>query len=167
MEWPLGSNSRAKSSGLRPARTRSTICWRNSGECGGCVLGIDSTSGKSFRVSTKPGQSQSAPGATSRSRWPRSRCRGKCSRKSSRSLPGCGRHQHQHEWEIGSDATDHDGRGAPDEGKAPSPAAARPSCSPFWLPKGRLRSNFVPRRLGERGNYARRVGHSGNIGLDG
>jgi hypothetical protein len=72
--------------------------------------------------------------------------------------------QRQHEWEIGSDATDHDGRGAPDEGKAPSPAAARPSCSPFWLPKGRLRSNFVPQRLGERGNCARRVGHSGNIG---
>ncbi len=58
MEWPLGSNSRARSSGLRPARTRSTICRRNSGEYGGRVLGIGSTSGKSFRVSTKPGQSQ-------------------------------------------------------------------------------------------------------------
>ena len=57
MEWPLGSNSRARSSGLRPARTRSTICRRNSGEYGGRVLGIGSTSGKSFRVSTKPGQS--------------------------------------------------------------------------------------------------------------
>jgi hypothetical protein len=25
MEWPVGSNSRARSSGLRPPRTRSTI----------------------------------------------------------------------------------------------------------------------------------------------
>ena len=46
MEWPLGSNSRARSSGLRPARTRSTICRRNSGEYGGRVLGIGSTSGE-------------------------------------------------------------------------------------------------------------------------
>src|SRR5258707_6922943 len=58
MEWPLGSNSRARSSGLRPARTRSTICRRNSGEYGGRVLGIASTSGERLRVSTKPGQSQ-------------------------------------------------------------------------------------------------------------
>src|SRR3954447_18730791 len=58
MEWPLGSNSRARSSGLRPARTRSTICRRNSGEYGGRVLGIGSTSGERLRVSTKPGQSQ-------------------------------------------------------------------------------------------------------------
>src|ERR1700758_2179038 len=57
MEWPLGSNSRARSSGLRPARTRSTICRRNSGEYGGRVLGIGSTSGERLRVSTKPGQS--------------------------------------------------------------------------------------------------------------
>jgi hypothetical protein len=59
MEWPVGSNSRARSSGSRPAQTRSTIWRRNSGEYGGCVLGIGSTSGKSFRVSTNPGQSQS------------------------------------------------------------------------------------------------------------
>src|SRR5438067_4889133 len=59
MEWPLGSNSRARSSGLRPARTRSTICRRNSGEYGGRVLGIGSTSGERLTVSTKPGQSQS------------------------------------------------------------------------------------------------------------
>src|SRR5438477_6393436 len=58
MEWPLGSNSPARSSGLRPARTRSTICRRNSGEYGGRVLGIGSTSGERLRVSTKPGQSQ-------------------------------------------------------------------------------------------------------------
>ena len=58
MEWPLGSNSRARSSGLRPARTRSIICRRNSGEYGGRVLGIGSTSGERLRVSTKPGQSQ-------------------------------------------------------------------------------------------------------------
>ena len=50
MEWPLGSNSRARSSGLRPARTRSTICRRNSGEYGGRVLGIGNTSGKSSGV---------------------------------------------------------------------------------------------------------------------
>ena len=50
--WPL-----ARSSGLRPARTRSTICRRNSGEYGGRVLGIGSTSGERLRVSTKPGQS--------------------------------------------------------------------------------------------------------------
>src|ERR1700730_1626847 len=59
MAWPLGSNSRASSSGLRPARTRSTICRRNSGEYGGRVLGIGSTSGERLSVSTKPGQSQS------------------------------------------------------------------------------------------------------------
>src|SRR6202030_4371364 len=41
-----------------PARTRSTICRRNSGEYGGRVLGIGSTSGERLRVSTKPGQSQ-------------------------------------------------------------------------------------------------------------
>src|SRR3954447_16500528 len=59
MEWPLGSNSRARSSGLRPARTRSTICRRNSGEYGGRVLGIGNTSGERLRVSTtKPGQSR-------------------------------------------------------------------------------------------------------------
>jgi hypothetical protein len=52
-------------SGLRPARTRSTICRRNSGEYGGRVLGIGSTSGKSLRVSTKPGQSQTMPHPTS------------------------------------------------------------------------------------------------------
>src|SRR5438270_399660 len=61
MEWPLASNSPARSSGLRPARTRSTICRRNSGEYGGRVLGIGSTSGERLRVSTKPGQSQSTP----------------------------------------------------------------------------------------------------------
>src|SRR3954447_22227483 len=49
MEWPLGSNSRARSSGLRPARTRSTICRRNSGEYGGRVLGIGSTSGEKLQ----------------------------------------------------------------------------------------------------------------------
>src|ERR1700719_3440103 len=47
-----------RSSGLRPAGTRSTICRRNSGEYGGRVLGIGSTSGERLRVSTKPGQSQ-------------------------------------------------------------------------------------------------------------
>ena len=55
MDWPVGSNSRARSSGSRPARTRSTIWRRNSGEYGGCVLGIGSTSGESFRVSTNSG----------------------------------------------------------------------------------------------------------------
>ena len=36
----VGSNSRARSSGHRPARTSPTLRRRNSGECGGWVLGI-------------------------------------------------------------------------------------------------------------------------------
>ena len=45
-EWSgrLAQTRRQRSSGLRPARTRSTICRRNSGEYGGRVLGIGSTS---------------------------------------------------------------------------------------------------------------------------
>jgi DNA end-binding protein Ku len=66
MDCPVGSNSRARSSGSRPARTRSTIWRRNSGEYGGCVLGIGSTSGESFRVSTNPGQSQTYAGPATR-----------------------------------------------------------------------------------------------------
>jgi hypothetical protein len=31
IDWAVGSNSRANSSGVRPDRTRSTICRRNSG----------------------------------------------------------------------------------------------------------------------------------------
>ena len=58
IDCAVGSNSRASSSGDRPARTRSTTWRRNSGEYGGRVLGIRSTFGESFRVSTKPGQSQ-------------------------------------------------------------------------------------------------------------
>ena len=53
----VGSNSRARSSGDRPARTRSTIWRRNSDEYGGRVLAIRNTSDESFRVSTKAGQS--------------------------------------------------------------------------------------------------------------
>ena len=58
IDWAVGSNSRASSSRSRPARTRSTIWRQNSGVHGARVLGIRSTSGKSFRVSTKSGQSQ-------------------------------------------------------------------------------------------------------------
>ncbi len=40
MAWVDGSNSRPRFWGSRPARTRSTICCRNSGAWGGRVLGI-------------------------------------------------------------------------------------------------------------------------------
>ncbi len=55
IDYAVGSNARARSSGDHPARTRSTIWWRNPDEYGGCVLGIRNTSGESLRVFTKPG----------------------------------------------------------------------------------------------------------------
>jgi len=51
-----GSNSRARWSGLRPDRTRSTICCRYSAGYGGLDLGIVGTSSSKDEVSTKPGQ---------------------------------------------------------------------------------------------------------------
>jgi hypothetical protein len=57
-----GSNSRARSVGSRPARTRSTICRRNSAGYAGRVFGIGQTPhAKAFSVSTKPGQSHLDP----------------------------------------------------------------------------------------------------------
>ena len=50
-----GSNSRARTFGLRPARTNSNICCRNSG--GYCVRIVDSFLPKGS-VSTKRGQLQ-------------------------------------------------------------------------------------------------------------
>src|SRR6516162_4253582 len=55
----VGSNSRANSSGVRPARTRSTICRRNSGGYGARflpLLGIADSFDTNPGVSTKPGQ---------------------------------------------------------------------------------------------------------------
>jgi hypothetical protein len=52
-----------------------------------------------------------------------------------------------------------------DEGKAASSGATRPSDSPFWLPTGRLRSNFVAARLAETENLTHQPGNPGNVGL--
>src|SRR5215831_9319667 len=57
----VGSNSRSNSSGVRPARTRSTICRRNSGGYGARflpLLGIADSFDTNPAVSTKPGQLQ-------------------------------------------------------------------------------------------------------------
>ncbi len=55
-----GSNSRARWSGLRPDRTRSTICCRYSAGYRGLDLGIVDTSSSKEVLSTKPGQAHSA-----------------------------------------------------------------------------------------------------------
>ena len=52
----VGSNSRDNSSGLRPARTNSTIWRRNSGAYGGLDLGMVDTSSPKGQVSTNSGQ---------------------------------------------------------------------------------------------------------------
>ena len=62
----VGSNSRDNSSGLRPARTNSTIWRRNSGAYGGLDLGMVDTSSPKGQVSTNSGQLQTA-GSSSRS----------------------------------------------------------------------------------------------------
>ena len=49
-----GSNSRARSDGLRPERTRSTIWRRNSGKYGGRVFGMTTPVAKASGVSIKP-----------------------------------------------------------------------------------------------------------------
>ena len=51
-----GSNSRARSDGSRPERTRSTIWRRNSGEYGGRVFGMTIPFAKASGASIKPGQ---------------------------------------------------------------------------------------------------------------
>ena len=55
----VGSNSRDNSSGLRPARTNSTIWRRNSGAYGGLDLGMVDTSSPKGQVSTNSDQLQS------------------------------------------------------------------------------------------------------------
>src|SRR5579862_5387638 len=62
IDWAVGSNSRDSSSGVRPARTSSTICWRNSGGYGFLVLGIVDSFLHKIQVSTKPGQLQELSG---------------------------------------------------------------------------------------------------------
>ncbi len=52
-----------------------------------------------------------------------------------------------------------------DQGKTASSGAVRPSDSPFWLPPGRPRSNFVAGRLDEAENHAQQPGNPGNVGL--
>src|SRR4051794_8618691 len=55
----VGSNSFSRLSGVRPARTSSTIRRRNSGGYGGRLFGIVvSFSPRRARVSTRPGQLQ-------------------------------------------------------------------------------------------------------------
>ena len=58
IDWAVGPNSRASSSGSRTVRARSTIWRQDSGVYRARVLDIRSTSGESFRASTKSGQSQ-------------------------------------------------------------------------------------------------------------
>ena len=67
----VGSNSRDNSSGLRPARTNSTIWRRNSGAYGGLDLGMVDTSSPKGQVSTNSGQLQFSVSdrSTSSSRW--------------------------------------------------------------------------------------------------
>jgi hypothetical protein len=50
-----------------------------------------------------------------------------------------------------------------DEGKATSSGAKRPSNSPFWLPTGRLRSNFVAARFAETENPTQQTGNPENV----
>jgi hypothetical protein len=52
----------------------------------------------------------------------------------------------------------------PDEDKATSFSAARPSVSPFWLSAGRLRSNFVAARLAETENCSQPNVNPGDVG---
>ena len=54
-----------------------------------------------------------------------------------------------------------------DEGKATSSGAVRPSDSLFWLPTGRLQSNFVVARLAETENRAQRLRYPENVGQEG
>ena len=58
-----GSNSRASWSGLRPDRTRSTICCRYSGAYRAIDRDIVNSSSSKNEVSTEPGQPQDSPTA--------------------------------------------------------------------------------------------------------
>ena len=63
----VGSNSRDNSSGLRPARTNSTIWRRNSGAYGGLDLGMVDTSSPKGQVSTNSGQLHTDAGNSAKS----------------------------------------------------------------------------------------------------
>jgi hypothetical protein len=54
--WAVGSTSRASSTDVRPARTSSTLCRRNSGGHDGRLLGIADAFLPKEKVSTRPGQ---------------------------------------------------------------------------------------------------------------
>jgi len=58
MDCAVGPDSRGRSSGSRPARAKSTIWRRNSGEWGSQVFGMMTPFAKAFGVSIDPGQSQ-------------------------------------------------------------------------------------------------------------
>src|SRR3954447_4783162 len=61
---PLGSNAPARSPGLPPAPTSSTLWRRNSGQYGQRVLGIGSTSGKKLQRVHQPGATSTCGGET-------------------------------------------------------------------------------------------------------
>src|SRR5262249_37829480 len=61
IDCAVGSNSRASSSGERPARTSSTIWRRNSGGEAALVLPIVDSSNPNSPVSTKPGTTEGPP----------------------------------------------------------------------------------------------------------
>ena len=70
MAWADGSNSRAKSSGVRPARTRSTICCLNTAGYGGLVFGIcRHPSSQENRCPRNRGNFGSSPLGASRCSW--------------------------------------------------------------------------------------------------
>jgi len=52
-----------------------------------------------------------------------------------------------------------------DQGKATNLGAARLSASPFWLPTGRLRSNFVAKRLDQAESHIDGSRYPENVGL--
>jgi hypothetical protein len=54
----------------------------------------------------------------------------------------------------------------PDQGNAASSDAERPSVSPFSLPTGRPRSNFVATRLGQTEDRAQQPGYPGDVSQD-
>ena len=60
MDWAVTPNSRESCEGERPARTSSTICWRNSAGYGGRTFDICDSLNTKNDVSTEPGQLQTA-----------------------------------------------------------------------------------------------------------
>lgn len=56
MDWAVTPNSRESCAGERPARTSSTIYWRNSAEYRGLTLDICDSLNTKHDVSTEPGQ---------------------------------------------------------------------------------------------------------------